>query len=613
MAGFSLKDAEKVRSNLTKQQEDEISLLYRRVYLRTRKQMLAIPKDGTTSQQIQRQYLDKLHKQLDEAYKSLGIGLEKKLKKEAEKVAEGVVEDAKKFTKKAGFSVEGAFSRVPRDIINSIVTGQVYQGNWSLSGALWSDIHKHQSDISRVIAEGLAANRSAYDIAKDLEKYVDPKAKKSWDWSKVYPGTAKKVDYNAQRLSRTLISHAYQQSLERVCKNNPFVDGFTWQAAHSNRVCPICEGRDGKFFEKGELPLDHPNGMCTFLAHVTDTLEGIADRLGDWVQGKDDPALDKWMQDMTGKKMAPTFSELQNKWLKPLGYSPDKMPGNFKEFATALSWDQLSELLDLAGGSWSDDHPYQKMEKWYNENLKSVRQGVVPISKKTATVMRATLTSNGVPDKSTWIDLIKQQTEGGMLALEEQAMKLIGEEGRAGIRTYSGQAYKRMNAYLRQLGQGKTEQEAIDRSYIDSDKLKAVKDAIKGLNNAKLKSPLVLRRGTDLGDLAGLLPGDFWENRNKLEGMSVKDLNDQFQGVVGKYSSFTSTSSLWDRGFPGDVEVIMYAPEGTSASSIMSISKYGTAEGETLLNASTTVRVVSIEQSDGHQFSDIRIFMEIIP
>ena len=613
MAGFSLKDAETIRASLTKQQEDEISLMYRKVYLEVRKQMLAIPKDGTTSQKLQRQYLDKLHQQLDDAYKSLGVGLEKKLKKEAQKAAEGVVDDAKKFTKKAGFEIEGAFSRVPRDIINSIVTGQIYDGSWSLSGAIWADIGKHQSDINRVIAEGLAANKSAYDIARDLEQYVDPKAKKPWDWNKVYPGTAKKVDYNAQRLSRTMISHAYQQSLERVCKKNPFVTGFIWQAAHSNRVCPICEARDGVFFEKGELPLDHPNGMCTFIASMDGDLNAVADRLGDWVQGKDDPALDQWMQDMTGKKMAPKFSELQDKWLKPLGYSTEKMPADFKEFATALDWDKLSELLKVSGASWNDAHPYQKMEKWYNENLKSVRQGVVPINKKTVTAMRAALTSQGVPNKSTWIELIKKQTEDKMLALEEESMKLIGEAGRAGIRVYSGQAYRRMNSYLRLLAQGKTESEAIAESWIDSDKLKAVKDAMKGLDKAKLKTPLVLRRGTDLGDLAGLLPGDFSENMGKLRRMSVKELNEQFQGVVGKYASFTSTSSIWEKGFPGNVEMVLYAPEGTSASSIMTISKYGTDEGETLLNAGTTVRVVSIEESDGHQGSDIRMFLEIIP
>lgn len=304
MAEWTLADATQIRENLTKEQEDEISMLYRKVYLQVRKQMLAIPKDGTTSQQIQRQYLDKLHKQLDEAYKSLGVGLEKQIEKGAKKAAQGVVDDSAKFFTKAGLTLEGAYSFVPKEIVASIATGKLYGGDWSLSGAIWSDIRKKQADINTIIAEGLAANKSAYDIAKDLETYVDPKAKKEWDWSKVYPGTSKKVDYNAQRLARTMVSHAYQQSLERVCKNNPFVTGYIWQSAHSRRVCPICAGRDGQFYKKGELPLDHPNGMCTFIAEIEGSMKYVGERLGDWVNGKADPELDSWFNEMIGSKSA---------------------------------------------------------------------------------------------------------------------------------------------------------------------------------------------------------------------------------------------------------------------------------------------------------------------
>ena len=298
MAEWRLADAEHLRASLTKQQENEISLLYRRVYLQTRKQMKVIPKDGTTSQRIQRQYLNKLQKQLNEAYTSVGTDLEKKVKSSMRKTAEAVAGEAVTFSKSVGLRIEGAFSRVPEDVVSALATGKVYGGNWTLSGAIWSGIEKNKTDINTIIAEGVAANKGAYEIAKDLEKYVKPDAKKPWDWSKVYPGTAKKVDYNAQRLARTMVSHAYQQSLERVCKNNPFVTGFIWQAAHSSRVCPICADRDGEFFKKGELPLDHPNGMCTFIASIEGSMEDVADRIADWVQGKEDSALDKWVSSM---------------------------------------------------------------------------------------------------------------------------------------------------------------------------------------------------------------------------------------------------------------------------------------------------------------------------
>lgn len=349
MAEWTLSDATQIRSSLTKEQEDAIAKLYRRVYLRIRKQAQAIPKDGTVSQRIQKQYLDKLQSQLNEAYKELKSGLEGQVRKAAEEAAQGVVDDSAKFFTKAGLTIEGAYSFVPKEIVASIATGKLYGGDWSLSGAIWSDIRKKQADINTIIAEGIAANKSAYDIAKDLETYVDPKARKEWDWSKVYPGTSKKVDYNAQRLARTMVSHAYQQSLERVCKNNPFVDGFIWQSAHSSRVCPICEARDGQFFKKGELPLDHPNGMCTFIASIQGSMNDVADRLADWVQGKSDPELDKWASDLFGNSKFAIVSKKYAKQEKPKPKAQQKKGSkNSKSSIPVSEWSKLRTIQKQA-------------------------------------------------------------------------------------------------------------------------------------------------------------------------------------------------------------------------------------------------------------------------
>lgn len=297
--GWSLADAEKIREKLTRKQEREIAELYRRVYTKAKKQFQAIPKDGTVSERIQKQYLKTLMKQLEEAYDGLGSALETSITGAIRKMAEAVVKSALGFSTDIGLSVKGAFSFVPDEIVSALITGKLYKGRWKLSSVIWQDIKKHQKDINTIVAEGVAANKSAYDIAKDLEKYVDPKAKKPWDWSKVYPGTSKKVDYNAQRLARTMVSHSYQQSLERVTKNNPFVTGYIWHSAHSNRVCELCKSRDGKFFAKGKLPLDHPNGMCTFTAKMEGSMMDMSDRLADWANGKSDPDLDKWVQSMS--------------------------------------------------------------------------------------------------------------------------------------------------------------------------------------------------------------------------------------------------------------------------------------------------------------------------
>ena len=98
---------------------------------------------------------------------------------------------------------------------------------------------------------------------------------------------------------------------------------------------------------------------------------------------------------------------------------------------------------------------------------------------------------------------------------------------------------------------------------------------------------------------------------NSLED-GVKILNEKYSETIGTMHGFTSTSSMYDRGRFGDVEMILYAPKGTAASSIMRISQYGTSEGETLLNAGTRVKIHKIELSDGHMDSKIRIFCEIL-
>ena len=214
------------------------------------------------------------------------------------KCSESVIEAARSFNDSIGLTIEKAYMNVPKTIVDTLVSGQLYKGDWSLSYAIWSDVQNKQNDIVKIVAKGIGENKSAYEIAKDLEKYVNPNARKDWDWSKVYPGTSRKVDYNAQRLARTMVSHAYQQSLERVCKYNPFVTGFIWHAAMTERTCELCASRDGQFFEKGGLPLDHPNGMCTFEAAIPDDMDKIANRLAAWANGKEDKALDVWYQDM---------------------------------------------------------------------------------------------------------------------------------------------------------------------------------------------------------------------------------------------------------------------------------------------------------------------------
>lgn len=615
MAKINLQDGELARMQITKEQEVEISKLYHQTYLNLQKEMKGLSHEGSTSESLRKTYLNKLVKQLKESYKSIGEGLEKQIQKGMLDAAQAVVDNNSDWLKKAGLKVEGAYSYVPQDIVSLLSSGKLYGEGWSLSKAIWGDSQKKAHDIDQVVAAGVAANKSAYEIAKDLEQYVNPNAKKEWDWSKVYPGTTKKVDYNAQRLARTMVSHAYQQSLLATTKHNPFVTGYRWRSAHTHRTCELCNERDGQVYSANDLPLDHPNGMCTFLVELSGSLTDVADRLGNWVNGAEDPELDNWYKSMNLPKSqtAPQFNDLQKKWLEAYGFSPTNLPKNFSEWSHSVEPDQLSSLMSELG-IWGKAHPYQELNKWYETNLlktKNFPKVSDPIKKKIKPAPKPP--STGTPPLSRWIDGVKKNTESQMLKMEKSSLGSLRDEQLKALKRYTGSSYEEMNGYLRNLGRGMTKEQAKSRSGISDSQIDSMYTAIKALDSIKTTEPLFLRRGSSLGDLAGLLPGDYSDNKSLLRSMSIEEINERLQGAIGTYQGFTSTSSLYERGFSGELETIFYAPPGTSASSIMSISRYGTVEGETLLNAGTQVRVISIEKSDGHKGSRYRAYLEIIP
>ncbi len=531
MATFNLNTAELERVKLTKEQQKHIMDIYKNAAKSVAKKAKTLPK--TPSAPLYEEHLKNLQKELEKELKKAEMSLKGEIEGNMKSAAQAVVDDNGKFVDKLGLGIKGAYSFVPADIVRSVASGQLYGGKWSLSRALWKNHMKTQYNINAVVAQGIAENKSAYDIAKDLEKYLNPEARKDWDWSKVYPGAAKRVDYNAQRLARTMVSHAYQQAFVRTTKNNPFVEDYVWLSAGGNRTCEVCMERDGKHFPKDSLPLDHPNGMCTFEAYIPQSMTEIADRLADWVEGKVDPSLDKWIEGMGGIA------------------SESKM-----------------------------------------------------------SVQSATTVQSRIPSSEEWINYFNKQTTQNMLDLEEDFFSQLSPEERDALRTYTGSSYGAMNGWLRVAVKDGVEAANSEWGTFLEEEIKLSKQA---LAKGALEKDLVLRRGTDLGDLAGFMDGDFSSNKWALMDLSVDELNKKFQGVIGEYAGFTSTSSDWDKGFKDSVEIIFYAPKGTQGSSIMKISKFGTSEGEFLLNAGTRVRVNKIVESDGHKDSKIRVFMEILP
>lgn len=291
-------ESKHLRYKLSVTQAKQIRKLYKDLYKELQNKIKLLNLSDTVTSNSELYLLKRLLKDIEKEYVNLNGNIQNLIKQNMEEVSKKVVEESAKYATSLGFVIGNGYYNLPTEIVNRVALGKLYEEGWSLSKIIWKQGRKISKDINSIIAKGIAKNESSYEIAKNLEKYVNPSSVKPWDWSKVYPGTNKKIDYNAQRLARTMVSHAYEQSIIVTTKDNPFVKGIRWLTSNSHRTCEICVSRDNKIYKPEELPLDHPNGMCTFEPVIEDDMVEISNRIADWANGKYDYELDKYSKSL---------------------------------------------------------------------------------------------------------------------------------------------------------------------------------------------------------------------------------------------------------------------------------------------------------------------------
>ena len=294
-------EAQRKKLKLAKEQEQQIKQIYNDMYKNLSKKLNKVNPGSVTER-----YLEQLQKELAKEIKSVHNKVAKVIKKNTDKttnLANNVqldffMEINDEYSLNLGPTFSSMFSKIPKQAMDEILFGDAYKDRKGLSERIWSYTKKFDKDIDYIITEGIANKKSAYEIAKDLEKYVNPNAAKDWDWNKVYPNSSKKVDYNSQRLARTAVNHAFQQAQKRSCSKNPYVTGIRWRSAQIHgRTCELCNDRHGQVFKVEEVPLDHPNGICTTIPEIPMSLEDIGSELRSWVDGASIPKLDKWFKE----------------------------------------------------------------------------------------------------------------------------------------------------------------------------------------------------------------------------------------------------------------------------------------------------------------------------
>ena len=195
------------------------------------------------------------------------------------------------------------------DVLALIINGGFYKDNRSLSERIWNNVNGSMEDIQYILTKGMASNKSYLEIIKDLESYVNPKAKKPWDFGKVYPGIrGKKVDYNAQRLLRTSVTQMYQLESLRKAKENPYITRARWNLSSSHferqvkRFGPDeCDEYAGVAFHLNKVPVQHPQCLCYITYDIPKSLDQIGKEIKGWLNGEENKKLDKLLGEATPK------------------------------------------------------------------------------------------------------------------------------------------------------------------------------------------------------------------------------------------------------------------------------------------------------------------------
>lgn len=656
MAGNKLifKNAEEARDAIMASQKKEIAKLYKDWADEIGKRAKYYSHKSTASAPVSERYYRELQKQLRQTSQEVSNEIYKKIKSNIYTVADAVVSDNVKWLESFGFSSTGlnaAFSYVPHEIVQNLITGQIYDSGWSLSSRIWGDNEQTLKDIYQVMAKGLAENKPIYEIAKDLESYVRPSAKLPWnlrmaDGKKIYK---KQVDYNAQRLARTLVQHGYQQSFIATTKKNPFITEYVWRS-NGSRVCDLCKARDGVHYKKTELPMDHPNGMCTMEPVVADDM---IDQLADWFNSPDGtyPEIDafagnfgyqasktgtvqdfiakygmsskspsswfnslaqiqkaeakalkdqsgltwnEWYEkniyngdgsNLGGKKKIKAFSDVQEKYLKPYGFTKDKMPYDFDDWSHKVSYKQASEILKSMGTSWSDLHPYQQLMKFYNQHLTD-KSFVMKTATTTKKVASTTKTVGTQFDSAAWRKTMRKQNLRTMETWCDDWLATLTGTQKNAVVSYTGSAYEAMNDYLRANG-----------AYDASDRTKQlIKQCQAALKKASLPEDVIVRRGSGYNMLKELGIDISEANKDKLVGGIVQDLG------------FLSTSPDPSGGFSSGIEYVIKIPKGSQAMYVAPISQFH-SERELLVNCGGKFMVDDVEFDS---YGDVkRIYMTL--
>lgn len=610
---LSFEHTDKLKQDLMDSQQKEIEALYKNWSDDLAKKAKMYAASSAPSSELAEKQTKILMKQMKATGQQVSNEVYNKIKSNMYVVSEDVVKTNKSWLHSLGFEDKGlnaAFGSVPDTVVKNLVTGKIYDTGWSLSKRIWSDNEETMKNAYTLVAKGLAENSPIAEIARDLSNLVDPKASKPWnpviamkntktgetEYKRIY---RKKVDYNAQRLARTLVQHSYQQSVVAATEKNPLITKFIW---HSNgsRACELCQDRDGKEYEKDSLPMDHPNGMC-FIEPVVD--KDMVNKLADWFNSPDGtyPEFDEFAKEFGYKAepnkpvTKPVMSGMLSKYnLSKKTIDAALNANDCMDWLTKASINDFNKILEA---TMMD--PSLKLEALYNEAkayktaeaqyLKSLKSNIVSSTKAASSTKVYDPFSE---DVDRWlIDMKRNDLSIMNKWCAEWELTVTPDELESVIK-YTGNSYRQMNNILR-----------FGHEYdadVQEQMIKRISNCEAALAKAKLPEQVIARRGSDYNVLKEL---GFGQQMTEAEVKSV------IGGLVEE-KGFLSTSPDPQGGFTWyDYEYVIKVPEGSQAMYVDSISM-NRGEKELLINKDGRYQITDVRLDENGNVK--QIFMTLI-
>lgn len=201
------------------------------------------------------------------------------------------------------------FSQLPTSVLKQVIGGNYYADGKTLNNRIWDLTSKNAKDIDTLIKINVAKGVNARELAKQLDAYIDPN--KRIEAKTIEAGMSKNISYQAQRLSRTSLTHAHNESYIQGAKMNPFCRGMKWNLSPSHYerqvkrwgrdICDEYARRDNYARGQGVYPADkypvaHPNCLC-YPTQENAPVERAREEIIGWLNGGSNAHLDRWVDD----------------------------------------------------------------------------------------------------------------------------------------------------------------------------------------------------------------------------------------------------------------------------------------------------------------------------